>query len=438
MKGDNDRQTSESIDMRTGSSRRQFLTAAGAAGTFALAGCSGGVGGGGSGSETLKMGVLEDQSGNFALTGIQKYHAQKLAVEEINENGGINGQEIEMIAPDPQSDNQRYQELARRLINRDSVDVLFGGFASSSREAIRPIVDENQQLYFYTNQYEGGVCDTYTWCTGAVPEQQISTTLEFLTDEFGDNFYTIAADYNFGQITAAWYRKVANEIGANVMDEEFIPLDVSQFGSTINRIQEADPDFLVTLLVGSNHASFYNQKNASGLEVPMNTTVNMAQGYEHLRFDPPALANMYVGVNYMQEIPTEQNQNFVDRFYERWPDADYVGQMAQNSYFTTYLYKQAVEKAGTTDQDEVLSVLDEEPISVEAPEGTVTTDPETHHVTHQIRLARADENHEITFRNQQAVEPYWLRETPYPGCDLTETTGASADEEMTQYQPQGV
>ena len=438
MKGDNDRQTSESIDMRTGSSRRQFLTAAGAAGTFALAGCSGGVGGGGSGSETLKMGVLEDQSGNFALTGIQKYHAQKLAVEEINENGGINGQEIEMIAPDPQSDNQRYQELARRLINRDSVDVLFGGFASSSREAIRPIVDENQQLYFYTNQYEGGVCDTYTWCTGAVPEQQISTTLEFLTDEFGDNFYTIAADYNFGQITAAWYRKVANEIGANVMDEEFIPLDVSQFGSTINRIQEADPDFLVTLLVGSNHASFYNQKNASGLEVPMNTTINMAQGYEHLRFDPPALSNMYVGVNYMQEIPTEQNRDFVDRFYERWPDADYVGQMAQNSYFTTYLYKQAVEKAGTTDQDEVLSVLDEEPISVEAPEGTVTTDPETHHVTHQIRLARADENHEITFRNQQAVEPYWLRETPYPGCDLTETTGASEDEEMTQYQPQGV
>jgi len=412
--------------------RRRFLQASGAAGALALtAGCS--SMGGGSGSDTLKMGVLEDQSGNFALTGIQKYQAQTLAVEEINANGGINGQEIEMIAPDPQSDNQRYQELARRLINRDSVDVLFGGFASSSREAIRPIVDENQQLYFYTNQYEGGVCDTYTWCTGAVPEQQISTTLEFLTNEFGNNFYTIAADYNFGQITAAWYRKVANEIGANVIGEEFIPLDVSQFGSTINRIQEADPDFLVTLLVGSNHASFYNQKNASGLDVPMNTTVNMAQGYEHLRFDPPALTNMYVGVNYMQEIPTERNRSFVDRFYERWPDANYVGQMAQNSYFSTYLYKNLVEKVGTTDQDELMAELDREPLTVEAPEGTVTTDPETHHVVHQIRRARADENHEITFSEPQEVEPYWLSEGP--GCDLTEVTGASEDEPMTQYTP---
>lgn len=437
MDRDNDADTTKSNTTSSRPNRRRFLQASGTAGVLALAGCSG-VTGGGSGSDTLKMGVLEDQSGNFSLTGIQKYHAQKLAVEEINENGGINGQEIEMIAPDPQSDNQRYQELTRRLINRDNVDVLFGGFASSSREAIRPIVDENEQLYFYTNQYEGGVCDTYTWCTGAVPEQQISTTLEFLTNEFGNDIYTIAADYNFGQITAAWYRKIANEVGANIMGEEFIPLNVSQFGSTINRIQEADPDLLVTLLVGSNHASFYNQKNAAGLDVPMSTTVNMAQGYEHKRFDPPALADMYVGVNYMQEIPTEQNRDFVDRFYERWSDAKYVGQMAQNSYFTTYLYKKAVERVGTTDQEEVLATLDEEPITVEAPEGTVTTDPETHHVTHQIRLARAGGNHEISFQNQQAVEPYWLRGTPYPGCDLTETIGASEDEEMTQYQPQGV
>lgn len=436
MPQNSNRVRSDSKDISKQRSRRRFLQTAGAMGTVGLAGCSGITGS--SGSETLKMGVLEDRSGQFALTGIQKYHAQKLAVEEINEEGGINGQQIEMVAPDPQSDNRRYQELARRLINRENVDVLFGGFASSSREAIRPIVDENKQLYFYTNQYEGGVCDTYTWCTGAVPEQQISTTLGFLTDKFGKDIYTIAADYNFGQITAAWYRKIADEIGANIMNEEFIPLGVSQFGSTINRIQEADPDLLVTLLVGSNHASFYNQKNAAGLDVPMSTTVNMAQGYEHRRFDPPALADMYVGVNYMQEIPTERNRDFVDRFYERWPDDDYVGQMAQNSYFTTYLYKKAVEKAGTTDQAEVQKVLDKEPITVEAPEGTVTTDPKSHHVTHQIRLARADENHEISFQNQQAVDPYWLSQTPYPGCDLTETIGTSEDEPTTQHKPKGV
>lgn len=416
--------------------RRTFLKSAGVAGATGLAGCTGALSG--SGSDTITMGILEDRSGNFALTGIQKWNAQRLAIEEINEEGGINGMEIEIEAPDPQSDPQRYQELARRLINRDNVDVLFAGFASSTREAVRPIVDENQQLYFYTNQYEGGVCDTYTWCTGAVPEQQISPVLPALVDQFGPNLYTIAADYNFGQITASWYRTVAEEEGYNILNEEFIPLDVGQFGSTINRIQEADPDLLITLLVGTRQAAFYDQKAAAGLDVPMNTTVNMAQGYEHLRFDPPALKDMYVGVNYMQEIPTDRNRAFVDRFYDRFPDADYVGQMAQNSYFSTYLYKQAVEKAGTADQDEVMKVLDEEPITVEAPEGDIQTDPETHHMNHVIRVAHADAEHNIEFTETfESIEPFWLRQDPYPGCHLNQVIGPSPDEKTEQFVPEG-
>lgn len=411
---------------KTTTSRRRFVQALAATGTAtSIAGCSG-VTGDGEDSETVKIGVVEDQSGNLSLVGIQKYHAHVLALEEINEEGGILGQEVEMIAPDTESSIQRYQDQTRRLINQENVDVLMGAQTSASREAIRPIVDENQQFYFYTNQYEGGVCDTYTWCTGAVPEQQITPVLESLVNDFGEDIYTIAADYNFGQITADWYRNVADDLGANIVGEEFIPLEVSQFGDVINRIQEADPDILVTLLVGDNHASFYNQKLSAGLEVPMSTTVNMAQGYEHLRFDPPALADMFVGVNYMQEIPTDRNQAFVDRFYERWGDeAEYLGQMAQNAYFTMFLYKQVAEEAGTTDQDELMDLMDSQEFSIEAPEGTVTTDPQTHHVTHQIRRARADEDHEITFNEPTAVEPYWLREGP--GCDLTE------EEETTQY-----
>jgi branched-chain amino acid transport system substrate-binding protein len=411
---------------KTTTSRRRFVQALAATGTAtSIAGCSG-VTGDGEDSETVKIGVVEDQSGNLSLVGIQKYHAHVLALEEINEEGGILGQEVEMIAPDTESSIQRYQDQTRRLINQENVDVLMGAQTSASREAIRPIVDENQQFYFYTNQYEGGVCDTYTWCTGAVPEQQITPVLESLVNDFGEDIYTIAADYNFGQITADWYRNVADDLGANIVGEEFIPLEVSQFGDVINRIQGADPDILVTLLVGDNHASFYNQKLSAGLEVPMSTTVNMAQGYEHLRFDPPALADMFVGVNYMQEIPTDRNQAFVDRFYERWGDeAEYLGQMAQNAYFTMFLYKQVAEEAGTTDQDELMDLMDSQEFSIEAPEGTVTTDPQTHHVTHQIRRARADEDHEITFNEPTAVEPYWLREGP--GCDLTE------EEETTQY-----
>src|SRR5690625_1712204 len=102
--------------------------------------------------DTIKLGVLEDRSGDFALVGIQKSHAVELAVDEINEDGGLLGKQIEIIAPDTQSDDKRFQEMARKLILEDEVDAIMGAFSSASREAIRPIMEEHEMLYFYNNQ----------------------------------------------------------------------------------------------------------------------------------------------------------------------------------------------------------------------------------------------------------------------------------------------
>ena len=104
--------------------------------------------------ETIKLGGLYDRTGDFALVGIQKYNAALLAISEINANGGLLGKQIELIAPDTQSDNTRYQEMARKLILEDKVVAIHGAMSSASREAIRPIMEENKMLYFYNNKYE--------------------------------------------------------------------------------------------------------------------------------------------------------------------------------------------------------------------------------------------------------------------------------------------
>jgi urea ABC transporter substrate-binding protein len=412
-------------------SRRSLLAGAGAAVTTSLAGCA--LGGGG-GSDTIKLGVLEDQSGNFALVGSPKHKASLLAIEEINEQGGIDGQEIEYFDPDPQSNNDRYLELTRKMINQREVDALWAGYSSATRETIRPTIDQNDQLYFYTTQYEGGVCDKNVFAVGPTARQQLGSVLPYLVEEYGSEIYTIAADYNFGQLSADWVKVLANENDAEVIGEEFIPLSESQFSSTINRIQDADPDFVMSMLVGANHTSFYEQKASSGLDVPIGTSTAMAQGYEHLRLDPPAMANIYAGVNYMEEIPTERNTSdggFVDRYYEKFPDAPYLNEEAENNYFSIYMYKQAVEQAGTTDQAEVKEAL-ESGISYpapEAPEGEeISLDPETHHVDHHMWVMRADENHELEAVENRVIEEQFLSNTV--GCDLTE------EDEETQYTPQ--
>jgi len=369
--------------------------------------------------DAIKIGVLEDQSGDFAAATMVKVNAITLAAEEINAAGGIGGRPIELVAYDTQSDNTRYQEFMRRVLQSDKVDVVFAGFSSASREAYRPIVNQFEGLAFYNNQYEGGVCDANMIVTGAVPEQQFSTLIPWMMEKYGKNVYTLAADYNFGQISAEWVRNIVEENGGTMVGEEFIPLGVSQFGQSIQNIQAAKPGFVVTLLVGAAQASYYEQAAAANVDLPMASSVNVGQGYEHKRFTPPSLKDMYVTTNFIEEVDTPAAKAFVEKFRARFPDEPYINQEAANSYIAMYLYKQMVERAGTTDHAALRAELAKGDVCFDGPSGNVCLDPKSQHMSHTIYLAKVEADHSISFPTVwENIAPYWLGEA---GCDLTKS-----------------
>lgn len=369
--------------------------------------------------EPIKLGVLEDQSGDFAVATIGKLHGIQLATDEINAAGGIAGRPLELVVYDTQSDNTRYQEFMRRVLQRDKVDAVFAGFSSASREAYRPIVNQFDALAFYNNQYEGGVCDANMIVTGAVPEQQFSTLLPYMMETYGKKVYTIAADYNFGQISAEWVRNIVKENGGEMVGEEFIPLGVSQFSQTIQNIQAAKPDFIVTLLVGTAQASYYEQAGAANVALPMASSVNVGQGYEHKRFKPPSLANMYATVNYIEEVDTPASKAFVEKWHQKFPDEPYINQEAENSYTAVYLYKSMIERAGgKTDKESLRAEIAKGDVCFDAPEGNVCLDPKSQHMSHTIYLAKVEDDHSISFpKVWNDIKPYWLGDS---GCDLTQ------------------
>tara|TARA_B100001093_G_scaffold69439_2_gene59936 strand:+ start:281 stop:1513 length:1233 start_codon:yes stop_codon:yes gene_type:complete len=385
-------------------------------------------------ADTIKLGILEDETGNFAIAVVPKIHAYELAVKEINANGGVLGKKLEIVRYDTQSDNRRFQEFARRLIKKDKVDVVFGAFSSASRESIRGIMEKNKMLYFYNNQYEGGVCSKTTFMTGAVPEQQFSTLVPWMMEKYGKNVYTIAADYNFGQISAEWVRQIVKENGGTMVGEEFIPLDVSQYSQTIQKIQKAKPDVLMTLLVGAKQASFYEQQASAGLKIPMATSINVGQAYEHKRFAPPALENMYVTVNYIEEVHDviksgefhDKSKDYVKRFRALYPDEPYINMESANAYNAIYIYAKAVEKAGTTETMKVVEAL-ESGISQDGPSGVVTMDPKSHHGSHTIFLIEVGKGHKVSIpKIWKDIKPYWLGDS---GCDLANKA------DYSQYTP---
>jgi branched-chain amino acid transport system substrate-binding protein len=375
----------------------------------------------------IKLGLLEDQSGEIALFTTPKVRGTELAVEEINEAGGIMGRQLELIAYGPQFDNAKFQEFTRRLLERDKVDVLFAGATSASREAVRPIVDRTDTLYFYTNQYEGGVCDGNMIGTGGLPEQQFSTLIPWMMEKYGKKVYTIAADYNFGQISAEWTKKLVTDNGGEIVGEELIPLGVSQFGQTIQNIQKAKPDWLMSLLVGNSQSSFYEQAPAAGLKIPMGSSITIGLAFEHKRFKPPAMENMHVAMNWFEELNSPEALAFKACWRAKFPDETYINDMGQNAYAAVYLYKKLVKMAASTELAPIREQIATGQACIEAPEGQICVDPKSQHVSHRMWQISVDAEHKVTVeRSWDRIEPYWLGEI---GCDLTK------DDPKDQYTP---
>lgn len=360
--------------------------------------------------ETIKIGLINDQTGDYSMACIPKLHASQLAVEEINNSGGINGKKIELITADTQSDQNKYQEMSEKLILEDEVDVVIGGYLSPGREAVRAVAEKENALYIWDEQYEGGDASHNTFCFGPVPEQQISTLSEAMVKRYGKKAYIISPNYNFGQITGAWFDKCIKELGGEIVGEEYIDLSVSQFESTIANIKAANPDFLVCITIGNPQSSFYEQWAKTGIKgLPMCSTVCLAQTYEHKRFTPPALENMHITTPFMEEMQTDKAKDFVAKFKAKFPDEEYIGQEAECAYDAVYLYKAAVEKAGSTNVEDVIKAFESDEITFDSPSGTIKVDGATHQAYRNLTLAICDKDHKISFADTwENVAPNWL------------------------------
>lgn len=362
--------------LRTSAAAALALTAAGA-GRQALAQ-----------TDAINVASIHDLSGGLDIYGKPMVDAMTLAIEETNAAGGLLGRKVNLVSYDPQSNMQLYTQFAQQSALKDRVAIVHGGITSASREVIRPVLKRFNTLYFYNTQYEGGVCDRNTFCTGVTPAQTVQKLIPYAMKKWGKKIYIVAADYNYGQITASWVRKYNQDEGGQIVATEFFPLDVTNFGPTISKIQAARPDFVLSALVGGAHMSFYRQWGAAGMrgKIPMASTT-FAVGNEHIVLAPEEVDGMIVSYNYFQEIDTPANKAFVETWRKRFgADYPYITELAMGTYQGYKLWEAAVKKAGSIDRLKVIEAL-ETGIGIDAPSGRVTIDPATHHCVLDVQVA---------------------------------------------------
>jgi branched-chain amino acid transport system substrate-binding protein len=334
----------------------------------------------------IKLGCIEDNSGVLDIYGKPIVMANALAVEEINAAGGLLGRKIELKQYDSQSDIALYTKYAQQLVREDKVDAAHAGITSASREAIRQTFRRGNTLYFYNILYEGGVCDRNCFVTGTTPAQAVEPIIDYAMKKWGNKVYVLAADYNYGQITAKWVAHYVEQRKGTILATNFFPLDVSDFGSTIAKIQDAAPNFVVAALVGGAHMSFFRQWAASGMnkKIPL-TSTTFGVGNEHLALSAAEGDGILIAGNYSPELDTPANKKFLAAWAKKYGDAKVVHELAVSQYQGIMLWAEAVRKAGTLDRDTLIKTL-ETGLKIEGPAGTVAVDPKTHHCALDIHL----------------------------------------------------
>jgi branched-chain amino acid transport system substrate-binding protein len=344
-------------------------------------------------------------------------NATNMAIDDINANGGVLGKKLKLAAFDTQSDDTKYTQYASQLALKEHPAVVMGGITSASREAIRPIFDRDKILYFYNEQYEGGVCDANTFNTGVVPSQQLKALIPWAIENIGPKLYIAAAEYNYGEISAEWVKKYAEENGGTVVGTEFVPLESSDFSSVLSHLQTAKPDVVVSLLVGGEHIPFYRAFNAAGLNSEMKiVSPTFGLGNEQVVLPPSDSKEITVAYPYIESLENPVNEEFVKEYKKRFGANAYVTDSAVTVWNGWHLWAEAVEKAGSTDREAVIEALQEgSGISFDSPSGKVTMDPGSHHVTQDISIAETNDEHGFTVTStKENVPPSYEDEV----CDL--------------------
>ncbi|WP_435344795.1 ABC transporter substrate-binding protein [Haloarchaeobius sp. HRN-SO-5] len=319
----------DDVHSHDGIDRRTMLQAAcGTAAAAALAGCSallggddgddGGQDGGGDvGTEPLSAGLLTFTKGAAGVLGIQAQRGAELAVQRINENGGIAGQrEVQLDVVDEGSEPlDSYNQFIE-----EGKDVTFGPISSGTHESIAPEIEQAEVVNVSTDGtvttlYEETVTDpTYSFRFQNYDVMECVTMAREAVERIGaDNINTVAGinpGYSFGEDEMAVFTSAIQKLtGAEVVYEGFPDLGASDMSTHISAINSEQPDVTFSSLWGGDVTTFMRQANANNMfenTTVVGTTLYSAAG--DVPAEPLRNADVYSGSrNFYWNEPSTAN-----------------------------------------------------------------------------------------------------------------------------------
>jgi len=375
--------------------------------------------------ETIKVGILHSLSGTMAISETSLKDTALMAINEINANGGVLGKKLEPVIVDPASDWPLFAEKARQLITQDKVAVIFGCWTSVSRKSVLPVVEDLNGLLFYPVQYEGQEQSKNIFYTGAAPNQQAIPAVEYLMSEEGgkaERFVLLGTDYVYPRTTNKILRAFLKSKGvadADIM-EEYTPFGHSNYQTIVGNVKKfaaGKKTAVISTINGDSNVPFYRELGNQGIKASDIPVMAFSVGEEELRgIDTKPLVGHLAAWNYFMSVKNPKNTEFSGKMKQyaveyKLPNADkfVTNDPMEATYVGINMWKQAVEKAGSTEVDKVREAMAGQ--AFDAPSGyQLQMDANNHHLHKPVMIGqiRGDGQFDVVFNTPKSIaaEPW--------------------------------
>jgi len=356
--------------------------------------------------EPIKVGILHSLTGTMAISEKAVVDSTLFAIKEINRQGGVLGRKIEPVVVDGKSDLKTFAIEAERLIVVEKVSVVFGCWTSASRKTVKPIFERYKHLLFYPVQYEGLEQSPNIVYTGATPNQQIVPAVEWSFEHLGRKFFLVGSDYIYPRVANTIIKDKIAALDGEVAGEEYLLLGSKDVEGIVQKIVETKPDIILNTINGDSNTAFFKELRNTGITSDIIPTMSFSISENELRdIGTSNMVGDYACWNYFQSIKTDENENFVSAFKERYGKDRAVSDPMEAAYLGVYLWALAVEHANTDNVHDVRESLRKQ--SIVAPEGVVHFCFTNNHVLKHSRIGRVKEDgqFEILWTSKDIIRP---------------------------------
>jgi urea transport system substrate-binding protein len=354
-------------------------------------------------AETVKVGVLHSLSGTMAISETSLKDVLLFTFDEINKAGGVAGKMIEPVVVDPASNWPLFAEKAEQLLVKDKVSVVFGCWTSVSRKSVLPVFERQNGLLFYPVQYEGEELSKNIFYTAESVNQQAIPAVDYMLGEGKKKFYLLGSDYVYPRTTNKILKQYLKMKGIpdDAIVEIYTPFghqDYQTIVAEIKKFAAGGNATVISTLNGDTNVPFFKEFANAGLTSENCPVVSFSISEDEFRGLPAKEQAGHRGCwTYIMSIKSPENTKFVGDFMN-WIKApkvtgvnypvsgiDAKGRVTCSpmnlSRMGVYLWKQAVEKAGSFEVDKVRAALIGQ--KFKGPAGEVTMQ-ENHHLVNNV------------------------------------------------------